>query len=103
MSAENVTRFLESAQTDPALSSQLVRRPGETPRELAHRLAKLSHQTGRPFTAVDFQQYATPDVTGELTLEQLYAIAGMHISEENERPKKDLKSIPWTDTRLAHS
>lgn len=103
MSAQNVTRFLADAPSDPALSSQIARRPGETPRELAHRLAKLSHQTGRPFTAVDFLQHAPAEFTGELTTEQLYAIAGTHISEENERPKKDIKSLPWTETRLAHS
>ncbi len=103
MSAENVTRFLDIAHTDDTLTAQIARRPGETPRELAQRLAKLSHQTSHPFTAGEFLQNTTPDATGELTLEQLYAIAGMHISEENERPKKDLKSIPWTNTSLVQS
>jgi predicted ribosomally synthesized peptide with nif11-like leader len=75
MSTENLTRFNNAVAADPALQAKVQSLNSEASRELAQRLAALSTEAGAPFTAEEFLDQATSQVSA-LTDEQLDAVAG---------------------------
>lgn len=75
MSKENIIAFLETAKNTPTLQEQIGAIYREAKKSTAEGLAKLSADSGTPFTAEEFLA-ASRGAQGELSEAQLEGVAG---------------------------